>query len=206
MVVKKKSKGHIVHVDFTGVSASGALPEDNYEVKVEDVTQEEGPKAPYLNFELKVSSGKYKGKKVWHICTLSPDGLFNLRGVLEALGVETPESAMDIDIRELKGLTMGISTEIEVYKKKPRTRVVDVFSLEEGSGEESEEAAEDSGEESKEEEGGEESGESEAAPDLEDMNLKELLAYAKEKKIKLTEKQKLSASRVRVAIEEATEE
>lgn len=217
MVVKKKSKGKVITVDFSGVTTSGAVPEDNYAVRVEDVTQEEGPKAPYLNFELKITEGKYKGKKLWHICTLSPDGLWNLRTTLEAGGQDVPEGKMKVNLKELKGMEFGVTTETEMYKKKPRSRVTDVFSLEdmeeseeteeeketEEEGEEGEEESE--GEESTEEEGEEGEEESEEV-DLDEMNLKELLAFAEEQEIALTKKQKLSANRARRAIEAALEE
>jgi len=211
---------------------------------------------------------------LYHICTLAHDGLFNLRATLEALNIEVPSSKMKIDmafLNELKGLEFGVSTENEIYKKKEKSRVVDVFSLEGESADpgESSESSETSSTEESQAETGEnenpESGEDEAwseeeaqkhwdelepkaktkqaneaglegkwgrkpwadlkdeekakmytlaesepeepgEPTLEEMDLKQLLAFALDKKIKLTEKQTVSADKARKAIEVALDE
>lgn len=281
--MKKSTVKKSYSVDFAGVTTSGSVPEDNYQVKVEDATLEEGPKAPYVQFKLKISEGEFKGKLLYHICTLAHDGLFNLKATLEALGIEIQTSKMDINpafLKTLKGLEMGVSTENEIYKKKERSRVVDVFSLEErpseeegeereeestdessgeeGEGEEEEESPEEnvwteeeaqeqwdglqptertkqaneaglegkwgkklwadlteenksamynlaeSESETEEESGGdEESGEE---PVLADMDLKALIKFAKERKVKLTDNQKLSAVKARMAIQVALDQ
>jgi len=38
MVPKKNSSGKAYEVDFTGVTTSGSVPEDNYRVKIDDVS------------------------------------------------------------------------------------------------------------------------------------------------------------------------
>jgi hypothetical protein len=272
-ITKTKTTGKLVTVDFAGVETSGTVPEDNYQVKVFEVNKKSGPKAEYLEFVLKISEGKYKGKKLWHICTLAVDGLFNLKATLTALGVEVPAGKMQLSLKDYVGLEMGVSTENEKYKGKMRSRVVDVFSLSEVEGGTDDEGEEESGDSSK---GGEESPEDdnsaeesgvenhseewnalapvektkkanaaglegkwgkkawddlsdeeketiypaqESGPndgaevepeaetdseteevDLSTMNLKQLLAFAKENDVKLTDAQKLSSSKVRETI------
>lgn len=126
----KKKKGNIVTIDFTGVEAGGgAPPEGRYEVEVAAVEQEEGPAGPYLGFEYKIiGPGKKKGK-LWDNCSMSEQSLWRLRGILETLGVEVPDSETDIDLEELVGLTMGVEVAHEVYNKKNVARITDWFEV-----------------------------------------------------------------------------
>lgn len=192
---KHKRTGRIISVDFKDVESRTLLPADDYAVKVVDVTEEEGDEYDYFNFKLGITEGDYKKSTLWHICSLSPKSLWNLRATLEALGIEVPDSKIDVGLDELKGLEMGVTVEIEKYKGKNKNKVTDVFALEEDDGEEKE-----PGEEKEEET--EESEES----DLDDLSLKELIAYAKENKIKLSDKAKTSKSRALKVINAATEE
>lgn len=194
---KHRRTGKIISVDFTDVETRSVIPEDDYAVKVVDVTEEEGDKGPYLNWELKITEGEHKGTTLWHITSLTPQSLWNLRATLEALGEEVPDSKLDVDLSELKGGEMGVTVEVEKYKGRNKNAVVDVFVLGE------EEGSED---ESKSESEGESESESEGEPDLDEMSLKELITYAKENKIKLSDKQKTSKSRALRAIKAAEEE
>jgi len=189
--MKKRRTGRIISVDFSDVETRELLPADDYAVKVKDVTEEEGKEYPYFNFELKVTEGDFKGETLWHICSLSPKSLWNLRATLEALGQDVPDGPMDVDLDELKGLEMGVTVEIEKVKGKNKNKVTDVFSLEE---EEEEEPKKKKKEEEEEE------------TDLDDMSLKELLEYAKENRIKLSDNAKESKTRALRAIKAAEEE
>ena len=134
----KKSKGRIVTIDFTGVEAGGgAVAEGKYEVEVVEVTEEEGEAGPYLAFEYKIiGPGKAKGK-LWDNVSLSKQSLWRARGVLEALGVETPDDEADIDLDDLMGRTVGVEVSHETYNKKVRARITDFFEM--GASEEDEE-------------------------------------------------------------------
>lgn len=158
MAKKHKKTGKLVTVDFTDVETRELIPDGDYHVKVEKCEQEEGDKGPYLNWVLKIPSGEYKGKQLYYITSLTKQSLWNLRAVLEALGIEVPKSKMSLDIPSYKGLEMGVSVETEKYKGKEKNVVVDVWNLEdegEDDGAEPDDGSEDSGEE----EGGEDSGE-----------------------------------------------
>ena len=86
-----------------------------YIAKVEEITKEDGVKAPYLKWKLKiVSAGGSKGLFINHITTLSPNALFGLRDTLEALGVKVPKAAVAIDPDKFVGKELGI----EVFMKK----------------------------------------------------------------------------------------
>jgi len=133
MAKKKKGKGEVISVDFTGVKGSNRVPEGEYKVKVVAITMEESEKSeqPYLKWELEITEGKHKGKKLYHITSLQPQALFNLRNTLEALGVEVEEKAMKLNLNDYIGLEMGVVVEIETYQGNARSRVVDVFNLDE---------------------------------------------------------------------------
>jgi len=165
MAKKHKKTGKLVTVDFTDVETRELIPDGDYHVRVEEIEQEEGDKGPYLNWVLKIPSGEYKGKKLYYMTSLTKQSLWNLRAVLEALGVEVPKSKMSLDLPSYKGLEMGVTVETEIYRKKEKNVVVDIWNLEdegEDDGSEPDEGSEDSGEdEGGEESGGEDSGEEE---------------------------------------------
>jgi transcription antitermination factor NusG len=136
MATKKPAskKSTSINVDFEGVESGGggAVPEGNYLVEVDEVTKEtsENSGADYLAFIFKVKDGGFKGKKLFHNCSLQPQALFNLRGVLEALGFEVPDGPMDLDITDLVGETCGVATIIEKYEGKDKARCVEFFTEE----------------------------------------------------------------------------
>lgn len=114
-----------VKVDFTGVEASGNHPEGRFLFTVEGVPEiktSDNSGNDYINWKLKSSMGM-----VWHMTSLAPQALFNLRNVLESLGLEVEQSAMDLDLTELEGLTCGGEVEHEVYGGKKRARLIDIF-------------------------------------------------------------------------------
>lgn len=131
---KKKTS---ISVDFTGVETSGRVPEGSHIAEVQDVElrDSESSESQYLNFKLKVAG---KGV-IYHTCSLQPQALWNLRGTLEAMGMEVPDDAIDIDFSDLIGEKLGIEVENETYEGKKRPRVVATFSPD---GEEEEEEEE----------------------------------------------------------------
>jgi len=159
---RRSSKTNTLKVDFTDVQTRKTLPEGDYEVEVVSVEEAEGQKAAYLKWTLRVTTGKYSGTQIWNNTSLSPASLWNLRANLEALGYEIPMGVFNLNLDDLKGLTMGISVEHEKYQGKTRAKVADVFSLEdEGDDEEEEEDEEETEEETEEEEEDEEESEEE---------------------------------------------
>ncbi len=193
---KKKNKGRVISVDFSGTSTRARVPEGDYLVKVLEITEEEGQDSgkPYLAWNLEITTGKFAGKRLKHITSLQPQALFNLRNTLEALNVEVPDSVSDIDLDALEGLEMGVGVEVETYQGNKQSKVVDVFPEEEleETDEDEEEANEEEAEEETEEEEDEdeedEDEEEEDEEDYENMNKKELKELCKERKIKVPKK------------------
>lgn len=105
-------------------------PEGEHLVKVVGVEEREGQNAPYFAWEFEVVSGKAAGAKIWNNTSLAPQALWNLRGTLEALGVEIPDDDTDIELSDLVDLECMVTVEHEVYEGKKQARIVDVLPVE----------------------------------------------------------------------------
>lgn len=129
----KKSSKKTIKVNFKGVDAGmKVVPEADYAIKIKDVTLETGEESgkDYLKWALVVSRGPHKGTALKpYITTLQPQGLWNLRGLLEAFGQEVPDSTMDLDLDELKAIEeeAGCTVEHDTYQGRKQSVVVDVF-------------------------------------------------------------------------------
>lgn len=148
-MVRKSRKAVGISVDFSETETNLTIEEGPYLLEVEDVEVKtsENSGADYLAFTFKVVDGKFKGKKVWHNCSLQPQALFNLRGLLEALGYEVPQGPMELDPADLIGEQCGAEVVHEVYQGKKKARVAEFFSPAELGEEEEEELDEEEAEE-----------------------------------------------------------
>lgn len=115
--------------DLSDVETTTILPEEDYLLEVTEVEQDEGDKGPYLRWKFEVAEGKHKGSKPKdHITSFAENALFNLRGVLEALGVDIPDEPFDIEMDELVGLQCMGTIEHETYQGRKQNKIVDFFS------------------------------------------------------------------------------
>lgn len=106
MVMKKrKAKGNVVTVDFTGVKAGGAkVPDGRYAAKITEVAQGVGKESgePKLELTWEITSKKCNGREIkFDNYSLQPQALWRLKGLLEALEVEVPDGEQDIDFDEI---------------------------------------------------------------------------------------------------------
>lgn len=115
-----------VNVDLSGVEASRkAIPEGTYEVVVNEATQKNSRDGnPMIAFEFEVAEGAHKGAKLYENCSLQPQALFKLKSVLLALGMNIPNKAFDLNLRDLVGLTCEVEVGHEVYEGKKRARIL----------------------------------------------------------------------------------
>lgn len=111
-----------ISLDFSDVQEFEALAEGNYKVKVAEIEMKEGAKGPYLSFTFDVVGKK---SKLFHNCSLAPQALFNLKRVLEALGMQVPSKAFDLDPDDLIGLTAVVEVGHELYEGKKRARITE---------------------------------------------------------------------------------
>ena len=142
---KGRSSGS-VNVDLSGVEASRkAIPEGTYEVVVNEATQKDSRDGnPMIAFEFEVAEGAHKGAKLYENCSLQPQALFKLKSVLMALGMDIPNKAFDLNLRDLVGLTCEVEVGHEVYEGKKRARILQYNDPEETQGDDSDEDDEES--------------------------------------------------------------
>lgn len=176
MARKSRGRSNVIDVDFTGVEAGGRVtPEGEY---VAEVVSVEGKRSeadkPYLAWTLKVvGDANHEGNRLYYNTSLQKQALWNLRQFLEAMGIETQGGAMQLDLKSYVGLQLGVEVDIEEYKGKEKSRIVDVFVLtddedEDEDGDEETEDEETSTDEEDEEEDEEESDEESADSEDED--------------------------------------
>lgn len=134
MATKSRApKKSTLSVDFSETETQQTIEEGDYVLTVDEVEQKTSDNSgnDYLSITFKIAEGQFKGKKVYHNCSLQPQALFNLRGLLEALGFEVPQGRMDLDPADMIGETCGASIAHEVYQGKTKARPVEFFSAEE---------------------------------------------------------------------------
>lgn len=138
---RKGRSSSSVNVDLSGVeTARKAIPEGTYEVVVNEATQKNSRDGnPMIAFEFEVTEGAHKGVKLYENCSLQPQALFKLKSVLLALGMDIPNKAFDLNLRDLVGLTCEVEVGHEVYEGKKRARILQYNDPEEVQDEDSEE-------------------------------------------------------------------
>lgn len=128
---RKKKTSAISLPSLADVEGRIDIPEGEYLVKVAEVTQEEGDKAPYLKWVFEVAEGKSEGGKLYNNTSLSEKALWNLKTMLEALGVEIPDDEFEIEPEEMIDLELMVSVELETFEGKKRPKIVDFWPVEE---------------------------------------------------------------------------
>lgn len=124
-------KKNTISVDLTDVeSTGGRITEGDYLLEVSEAEVKTGKDSgeDYIALTFEVAEGEFKGRKVYHNCSLQAQALFNLRSVLEALGVDIPKKgALDLDVDELVGMKCGAALQNEKYDGKEKARPVEFF-------------------------------------------------------------------------------
>lgn len=139
MVTRRKRKANSVNVDLSNVEARVLVQEGEHKIKVVEVSEEQGDKAPYLKWIFEVVSKTNKGGKVYYNTSLAPQALWNLRSLLEALEYEIPDSAFDLDFEELVDLECMVEISHEKYEGRPQAKPVNFWSVNDAGEEEEEE-------------------------------------------------------------------
>lgn len=223
---KKKNKG--LFVDMTDVETRVLVPEDQYRLKVDNITAEESSEGnSYLKWTFTISGDekKVKGQKLYYNTSLLPQALWNLGNLLRTLGVEVPQGKMKLELEEYIGLECMGTVEHEKYEGKTQARLTDFSPLtdeeeededkeeddkdEEADDEDeddSDEAEEESDDEDDEEEDEDEESEAVSADEVKAMKLDDLQALVKKHELKIkkaSNKPKKFRAQVLEALEEA---
>lgn len=191
----RKSRESSVNIDLSGVEVSRkVIPEGTYQVVVNEAkmgkSKEDKPK---VAFEFEVSEGPNKGFKLFENCSLQPQALFKLKSLLMALGVDIPDGAFDLNLKDLIGLTCEVEVGHEVYEGKKRARILEFINPTE-SGEEDDDDEDDDGDE----------GSEDLEERLSEMDKEELKELALE--LEIPKKKVLAAKKVTALVELIMEE
>ncbi len=144
---KRGKKGKSVKINFKGVETRKLCPDGDYPLVVKEVSQEEGDKAPYWSWLFQVNKGDHKGVQAYHNTSLAPQALWNLKNVLEALGMEVPDSSLEVKLSELPDLECGATLERTTWENKSKMQIVDFFPLDDLEDDEDDDDEDDDDEE-----------------------------------------------------------
>lgn len=89
-----------LHINFAEVESTfEALPEDVYEVIVEDATVRESNSSDndYINWVFKVTEGDHEDRLIFIGTSFSPNALFGLKNVLVAIGAIEEDDEVDVE-------------------------------------------------------------------------------------------------------------
>jgi|ERR1700761_339548 len=129
----KKSTKRTVTVDFEGVESGGrSLADGTYLAEITEAVQKESKSSgePMIVLKWKVVSGKGKGVVLYDNCSLQPQALWKLKGLLEALGEDVPDSTLDLDLDDLVERQATVVVTNEKYEGKDRPRITEYASAE----------------------------------------------------------------------------
>ena len=180
-----------VNVDLSGVEASRkTLPEGRYSLVVDNATQKSSREGnPMIAFEFSVAEGKHQGSKLYENCSLQPQALFKLKSVLIALGMDIPNKAFDLDLKDLIGLTCEAEVGHETYEGKKKARILEY--LDPSDSEDEDDDSDDSDEEDEDD--------TDLESTLMEMDLDDLKDLAKELEIPASSVKK--AKKVKALVE-----
>lgn len=123
-----------ITINLTGVSTDefAAVPEGRYKVSVFTAEMRTGKDSgkPYLNWEFRIQEPtEFAGRRLWHITSLQENALFNLKGLLLALGVPEEKLKGDFDLEpsDYYGQELVLQIKHQEYQGQPRARVSKMY-------------------------------------------------------------------------------
>jgi len=127
-----------VTIDFSDIEEPEPMPVASYPVIVQEVQLRDSRSSefPYLNWELRVTTGEYENRPLWLITSLSPKALWRLQAVLDNLGVYEEQVDFEVDDETnlvLKPVLVGLVgiavIKHEQYEGRIRNRVEDLLPM-----------------------------------------------------------------------------
>jgi hypothetical protein len=71
---------------------------------------------PGIEMTFRFTDGQYRGKKIVETLWITPKSLNRIRQMLEIWGMRVPKKAVNLELNNLKGKTIGISIEDDTYE------------------------------------------------------------------------------------------
>lgn len=101
-MAKSKKKSKKLSVDFSDTSVRDSFAEGDYVGTLESIEHDaDAGDDGGIKFNYTITEGKKEGKTLTNFCSLATNALFRLRQTLEDHGIETPDSTMDLDLKEI---------------------------------------------------------------------------------------------------------
>lgn len=138
---KKKSgsggSAEVIRIDFgkevEGGGGGVRLPESDYKakiIKIKKIRSEEKD-TPGIAVTMKITEGKFEGKKLTDRLWITPKSLWRVRALLEALGISVPKKAVNLPTKKLVGKEVGITViDDDPYKGRIKSKIGDFIDLE----------------------------------------------------------------------------
>ena len=136
---KKRKKSRSVTIDLSGIEGRVLLPEEDYLVTIDEITEKDGTEATFLEWKFKTidDDKKLNDVTVTYNTSLAPQSLWNLRNLLEAIGVDIPDNEFDLELDEITGEEVVITIGHEKYEGRNVMKVTDFYSTDDIPSEES---------------------------------------------------------------------
>lgn len=132
--------------EYSGSRRSAHLPEDEnpftFIVQKGDMKVGEESRKKYIEWQLVVAGGEFKGKRVYHVTSLQEKALFNLRGMMEAAGVAVKDARASAIIKTMTGKRFKANVMDDEYDGKTKS-VLDDYVIESDDEDEDEDEEEE---------------------------------------------------------------
>lgn len=129
----------VLTVDFSNVGErteggrAAHVPEGDYLFQpkaVELRSKKDDESSKYLSWRMAIfAPEKHKGKTVYHITSLKEESLWNLRNLLEDMGIKVPQSSLKLPLQQIiaKSPVFGGTVEDDEYDGKVKSKIVATF-------------------------------------------------------------------------------
>lgn len=210
MARRAKKTSALAIPDLSKAEGRVTIPEGRYLFEIVEVSKEDGQEHPYLKWTFAIAKGKLEGKKAKpYITSYSPDSLWNLRNLLEAIEIEIPDGDFELEPDDAIGKQFYSEIVHEDYQGRTQSTISGSFEPADGGGKEKDdEEDEDDKKSSKKDKGkkGKDKKKLYTQDDINDMDSDELADVIKETEIEVDLDDFKTLRKQRVAVIDALTE
>ncbi len=119
-----------INVKLNEVSGFQIYPEGPYVVEIQESTKTKksstgNPKIGWVGKIIQCDNPEYVDKKIYWETSLLDQALFNLKALLEAMGMPWDEEGFELE--DTYGKTVGLNVNVEPYEEEDRNKVKSYF-------------------------------------------------------------------------------